>query len=125
MRGASSAAGPCSRSCAGREIGSASSAPQLPNGNFAWIRLDRSRMDLYWTKYALHVDLSQRSLELRYGDRVMGRFLVSVGVAGLGHADRPLRDHRRADLRGQPLLRLLRRGAERPPAEPAGGLDRR
>jgi hypothetical protein len=57
-------------------------SPQLPNGYFAWIRLDRSRMDLYWTKYALHVDLSQRSLELRYGDQVTGRFPVSVGVAG-------------------------------------------
>src|SRR4051812_12321158 len=43
-------------------------SPQLPNGYFAWIRLDRSRMDLYWTKYALHVDLSRRTLELRYGD---------------------------------------------------------
>ena len=57
-------------------------SPSLPNGQYAWVRLDRSRLDLWWTKYSLHVDLSRRTLEVRYGDRVMGSFLVTVGMAG-------------------------------------------
>lgn len=56
--------------------------PSLPNRKLAWTPLDPSRMQLYWTKYSLHVDLSRRSLEVRYGGRVLSRHLVTVGGAG-------------------------------------------
>jgi lipoprotein-anchoring transpeptidase ErfK/SrfK len=39
-------------------------------------------MQLYWTKYSLHVDLSRRSLEVRYGGRGMSRYPVTVGGSG-------------------------------------------
>jgi hypothetical protein len=57
-------------------------SPSLPNGRHAWVRDDRSRLDLWWTKYSLRIDLSRRTLDARYGDRSIGRFLVTVGTAG-------------------------------------------
>jgi hypothetical protein len=56
--------------------------PFLPNGKLGWVRFDKARMQLYWTKYSLHVDLSQRSLEVRYGGRALSTYLVTVGGAG-------------------------------------------
>ncbi len=56
--------------------------PKLPNGELGWARFDRSRMQLYWTKYWLAVDLSQRFLEIRYGNDIVSRFAVTVGGAG-------------------------------------------
>jgi hypothetical protein len=58
------------------------SSPDLPNGRLGWIREDPRRVDLYWTKYSLHVDLSDLSLSLRYGDGTVARFLVTVGAPG-------------------------------------------
>jgi L,D-transpeptidase catalytic domain len=56
--------------------------PLLPNGVLGWARFDPKRMQLYWTKYSLGVDLSQRSLEIRYGKETVSRFTVTVGGAG-------------------------------------------
>ena len=56
--------------------------PLLPNGELGWTRFDRSRMELYWTKYSLAVDLSQRLLEIRYGKDTVSRFAVTVGGSG-------------------------------------------
>jgi hypothetical protein len=56
--------------------------PLLPNGELGWTRFDPSRMQLYWTKYSLAVDLSERTLEIRYGKGTVSRFAVTVGGAG-------------------------------------------
>ena len=56
--------------------------PFLPNGRLGWARFDRSQMELYWTKYSLHVDLSSRNLEVRYGGRALSSYPVTVGGAG-------------------------------------------
>jgi L,D-transpeptidase catalytic domain len=58
------------------------SAPELPNGEVGWIARDPSRVEVYWTRYSLHADLAGRSLELRYGDQVVRRFVVTVGGPG-------------------------------------------
>ncbi len=55
--------------------------PDLPNGSLGWIRRDR-RVELQWTRYSLSVDLSSRTLSLRYGSGTVGRFLVTVGGPG-------------------------------------------
>lgn len=55
--------------------------PKLPNGALGWTRLGPG-MELYWTRYSLRVDLSSRSLTLRYGDRRVARWPVTVGAAG-------------------------------------------
>ena len=57
-------------------------SPQLANGSLGWLRLDPSLMRLYWTKYSLHVDVSARSLELRYGAKPIDRYPVTVGGPG-------------------------------------------
>jgi len=57
-------------------------APQLPDGQVGWIAGDPSRVVVYWTRYSLHADLAGRSLELRYGDKVVGRWPVTVGGPG-------------------------------------------
>ncbi len=57
-------------------------APDLPNGDLGWIARDPTRVDVYWTRYSLHASLSGRSLELRYGHQVIGRFPVTVGGPG-------------------------------------------
>jgi L,D-transpeptidase catalytic domain len=56
--------------------------PLLPNGQIGWIRNDSSRISLYWTRYWLSVSLSRRLLTLRYGDRELGRYTVTVGATG-------------------------------------------
>jgi hypothetical protein len=56
------------------------STPDMPNGRLGWIRRDPLHLDLYWTKYSLHLDLSGRSLSLRYGKGTVGRFPVTVGA---------------------------------------------
>jgi L,D-transpeptidase catalytic domain len=57
-------------------------APELSNGEIGWIARDPSRVDVYWTRYSLHTNLDGRSLELRYGDKVVRRFSVTVGGPG-------------------------------------------
>ena len=56
--------------------------PELENGEVGWIARDPSRVDVYWTRYSLHADLDGRSLELRYGDKLVQRFVVTVGGPG-------------------------------------------
>jgi hypothetical protein len=58
------------------------STPELPNGELGWIARDRTKVDVYWTRYSLHASLAGRSLELRYGHKVVSRFEVTVGGPG-------------------------------------------
>jgi len=58
--------------------------PLRPDGEVGWVRFDAAKLRLYWTRYSLRVLLSKRSLQLRYGDRVLGRYTVTVGAAGSG-----------------------------------------
>jgi hypothetical protein len=57
-------------------------APEVPNGELGWVARDPTKVDVYWTRYSLHASLSGRDLELRYGHKVVGRFLVTVGGPG-------------------------------------------
>ena len=57
-------------------------SPDLPDGRLGWIRRDPRRVDVYWTKYSLHANLSARRLTLSYGRAKVARFLVTVGAPG-------------------------------------------
>jgi lipoprotein-anchoring transpeptidase ErfK/SrfK len=57
-------------------------SPELENGEVGWIARDPKRVDVYWTRYSLHADLDGRSLELRYGHKLVDRFEVTVGGPG-------------------------------------------
>lgn len=57
-------------------------APQMPNGILTWIARDPRTVDVYWTRWSIHADLSARSLELRYGDKTIKRFPVTIGGPG-------------------------------------------
>ena len=54
--------------------------PLLPDGKLGWVRFDPTKLDRYWTRYSLRILLSKRQLQLRYGDRVLGRFTVTIGT---------------------------------------------
>jgi hypothetical protein len=54
-------------------------APELPDGRLAWIRDDRFALDVSQTHFWISADVSREQLELRYGDRLLDRFTVSVG----------------------------------------------
>jgi len=54
--------------------------PLLPNGVLGWVKLDPSKLRAGWTRYSIDVDLSNRTTELRLGDRVLRSFTVSVGA---------------------------------------------
>jgi hypothetical protein len=56
--------------------------PELPNGRLGWIRRDSSAIELSYTRYSIHVELANRSLQLRYGNEVIHRARVSIGGAG-------------------------------------------
>jgi hypothetical protein len=56
--------------------------PLRPNGKLGWVRFDAARLWLYWTRYSLRALLSERTLELRYGRRVVNRYRISVGAPG-------------------------------------------
>jgi hypothetical protein len=58
------------------------STPELPNGELGWIARAPTKVDVYWTRYSLHASLAGRSLELRYGHKVVSRFEVTVGGPG-------------------------------------------
>ncbi len=51
----------------------------LPNGQLAWIRDDRTELDVSQTHFWIDADVSRRLLELHYGHRVLDRFPVTVG----------------------------------------------
>jgi len=55
---------------------------ELPNGRLGWIRDDRSRLDIYETRYYVVADVSRRRLTLHYGNKVLERFPVTVGAPG-------------------------------------------
>lgn len=57
-------------------------APQMPNGDLAWIARDPRKIDVYWTRWSIRADLADRSLELRYGTAPAGRFAVTIGGPG-------------------------------------------
>jgi len=57
-------------------------SPLRPDGELGWVRFDAAKLKIYWTRYSLRVLLSKRILELHYGGRVLGRYMVSVGAAG-------------------------------------------
>jgi L,D-transpeptidase catalytic domain len=57
-------------------------SPAMPDGRLGWVRRDPRRVEVYWTKYSLHANLSGHSLALRYGTARVGRFLVTVGAPG-------------------------------------------
>jgi hypothetical protein len=54
--------------------------PLLPTGQLGWVKLDPSKLRAGWTPYAIDVDLSRRSAQLRRGDRVLRSFTVTVGA---------------------------------------------
>ena len=56
--------------------------PLLPNGQLGWVKLDPSRLRAGWTRYAVDVDLSRRTAQLRLGERVLRSFTVTVGAPG-------------------------------------------
>jgi hypothetical protein len=55
--------------------------PVLPDGELGWVRFDPLRMQRYWTRYSIKVLLGRRRMQLRYGDRVLHRFTVTIGAA--------------------------------------------
>jgi L,D-transpeptidase catalytic domain len=54
----------------------------LPDGTVGWIRRDPRKVEVYWTEYSLHANLSARRLTLRYGKAKLDRFVVTVGASG-------------------------------------------
>jgi hypothetical protein len=57
-------------------------AAALPDGQLGWIRDDPAQLDFGSTSYSLHADLSQQSIDLRYGKRLVSRIPVTVGAVG-------------------------------------------
>jgi L,D-transpeptidase catalytic domain len=57
-------------------------APELPNGQLAWVNRNNPGLSLRRTAYSLHADLSGRWLELRRRGRVIRRLTVAVGRPG-------------------------------------------
>ena len=55
--------------------------PLLPDGKLGWVQFDPTKLDRYWTRYSLRIVLSRRQMQLRYGDRIMRRFTVTIGTA--------------------------------------------
>ncbi len=64
----------------GRWLGVASqdAAP----GRLGWIERDPAKLEMAWTRYSLHANLSAYRLELRYGDKLLGSYPVTVGAPG-------------------------------------------
>lgn len=54
-------------------------APELGNGELGWIRDDRTVLDVSQTHYSIVADVSEQTVDLRYGDRVLDRIPVTVG----------------------------------------------
>ncbi len=56
--------------------------PLLRTGELGWVKLDPSRLRTGWTPYAIEIDISSRTAQLRRGDRVLRSFSVTVGAPG-------------------------------------------
>jgi hypothetical protein len=54
-------------------------APEMPDGQLAWIRDDRFALDVSQTHFWIDANVSRQILELHYGDRLLDRFPVTVG----------------------------------------------
>ena len=54
---------------------------KLGNNRIAWLDVQRDRPRMWRTPYSLHADLSQRSLELWRGSRVVRRMTIGIGSA--------------------------------------------
>jgi len=54
-------------------------APELPDGELAWIRDDRFALDVSQTHFWIDADVSSQRLELHHGDRLLDRFPITVG----------------------------------------------
>jgi hypothetical protein len=54
-------------------------APELPDGELAWIRDDRFAIDVSQTHFWIDADVSRQRLELHYGNKLLDRFPVTVG----------------------------------------------
>jgi hypothetical protein len=54
-------------------------APELPDGELAWIRDNRFAIDVSQTSFWIDADVSRQTLELHYGDRLLDRFPITVG----------------------------------------------
>jgi len=57
-------------------------APELSDGQLAWIKDDRLALDVSQTRFWITADVSQQTLELHYGNRVLERIPVTVGSPG-------------------------------------------
>ena len=54
--------------------------PLLPDGKLGWVRDDGTKLDRFWTRYSLRIVLSKRQMQLRYDDRLLKRFTVTIGT---------------------------------------------
>ena len=77
-----SARPPASRWSRRSPAGSGSRRRNYPTARSAGSPATRAGSAVYWTRYSLHADLAGRSLELRYGHKVVGRWSVTVGGPG-------------------------------------------
>ena len=68
----------------------------LPNGRLGWVDPAESAVVRARTRVRVTIDLSERRLVVRRGDRVLRRVTVAVGRPSSPDADRPLRRHRQA-----------------------------
>jgi hypothetical protein len=55
-------------------------APELRNGELAWMETSRARLDC--VAWSLHADLSRRTLYVRHDGRVVRRFEIAIGRRG-------------------------------------------
>jgi hypothetical protein len=53
-----------------------------PDNRLGWVRFDEAQMRMYWTRYSLRVLLTRRRLELRYDDRLIASYPVTIGATG-------------------------------------------
>jgi len=56
-------------------------APEVPDGQLAWIRDDRFALDLSVTRFWITASTSKQELVLHHGNRILDRFPVTVGSA--------------------------------------------
>jgi hypothetical protein len=55
-------------------------APELDNGELAWLATDRARLDC--VAWSVHADLSRRMLYVRHDGRVVREFKIAIGRRG-------------------------------------------
>ena len=55
-------------------------APELDNGELAWLATDRARLDC--VAWSVHADLSRRMLSVRHDGRVVRKFKIAIGRRG-------------------------------------------